>query len=78
MFWRGKEAREVDFVVSGDSAMTPVEVKFQEQISKEDLYPMADFRKVSGSKGGVVLSKNTLETRNGYSIVPVSTFLLLV
>jgi len=78
MFWRGKEDREVDFVVGGDGTMIPIEVKFQEQIAKEDMYPLADFRKVTGTKGGIVLSKDMLEKRNGYSIVPVSTFLLLV
>jgi len=78
MFWRSKEDREVDFVVSGDGTMIPIEVKFQEQIAKEDMYPLADFRKVTGTKGGIILSKDMLEKRNGYSIVPVSTFLLLV
>jgi len=78
MFWRGKEDRELDFVVTEDSTMMPIEVKFQEQIVREDLYPLADFRKVSGTKGGIILSKDILEKRDGYSIVPVSTFLLLI
>jgi len=78
MFWRGKEDRELDFAVTGDSAMIPIEVKFQEQIARGDLYPLADFRKVTGTKGGIVLSKDALEKRDGYCIVPVSTFLLLI
>jgi hypothetical protein len=78
MFWRSKEDRELDFVVLGDSDMIPIEVKFQRQISRTDLFALADFRKVTKSKGGIILSKDTLESRNGYSIVPVSTFLLLI
>jgi predicted AAA+ superfamily ATPase len=58
--------------------MIPIEVKYQDQIARTDLFAMADFRKVTRTKGGIMLSKGTLEGRDGYSIVPVSTFLLLV
>jgi len=78
MFWRSRENREVDFVVLGDSAMVPLEVKFQEKIRRDDLYGIADFRKATGSKGGIILSKDLLSAKNGYAIVPVSTFLLLI
>jgi predicted AAA+ superfamily ATPase len=78
MFWRSREDREIDFVVLGNSNMIPIEVKYQDQIARTDLFAMADFRKVTRTKGGIMLSKGTLEGRDGYSIVPVSTFLLLV
>jgi predicted AAA+ superfamily ATPase len=78
MFWRSKEDREVDFVMAEDSKVMPIEVKFQERVTREDLYPLADFRKVTATKGGIVLSRDILEKRDGCSIVPASTFLLLI
>lgn len=78
MFWRSKEDREVDFVILGENATIPIEVKFQNKIKRDDLYALADFRKISGLKGGIVLSKDTLSATNGHSILPVSVFLLLI
>lgn len=78
MFWRSKEDREVDFVIANNPRVIPIEVKFQERVTREDLYPLADFRKVSATRGGIVLSKDILEKRDGYSIVPASIFLLLI
>jgi hypothetical protein len=78
MFWRSKEDREVDFVIANNSKVIPMEVKFQDSVSRENLYPLADFRKVSSTRGGIVVSKDLLEKRDGYSIVPASIFLLLV
>jgi len=78
MFWRSREGREVDYVVLGDVPMIPIEVKYQKTIGREDLYGMADFRKTTGTKGGLILSEHVLSERNGCSIVPTSTFLLLI
>jgi predicted AAA+ superfamily ATPase len=78
MFWRGKEAREVDFVIANNSDVIPIEVKFQDRVIRDDLYPLADFRKISATTGGIILSRDILAKRDGYSIVPASVFLLLI
>lgn len=78
MFWRSKEEREIDFVVIANSNMIPIEVKYQDEITRGDFYALADFRKLTNTKGGIILSKDRLEARNGYSIIPTSTFLLLI
>jgi len=78
-YWRGKKDREVDFVLRADSSKAvPFEVKYQKTIGSEDLFGMIDFMKVSGSRGGIVLSKETLEVRRSVTIVPIWLFLLLV
>jgi len=78
MFWRSREEREIDFVVLTNSNMISLEVKHQDEITRADFYALADFRKLTNTRGGIILSKDRLEARNGYSIVPASTFLLLI
>jgi len=72
-FWRKKgSGREVDLVARVPSGFRPVEVKYQSRVTSGDLVPLRSF------KGGVVVSRDTLETRNGRAIVPVEVFLALV
>jgi len=78
MFWRGKKEREVDFVLRLNEAYLPIEVKYQRGVRRSDLYGVIDFGKGTACKGGLVLSKDKFEAMNGFSVVPVAMFLMLV
>jgi predicted AAA+ superfamily ATPase len=72
LHWRKKGSeREVDFVIDAWDGRRPVEVKYQGSISGRDIAGLRAFQ------GGVVVSKDTLETRNGHAIVPAELFLAL-
>lgn len=78
-YWRGKKDREVDFVLRTEATKSvPIEVKYQRTISNKDLFGTIDFLKVSGSSKGIILSRETLETKRNIVILPVWLFLLLV
>lgn len=79
LYWRGKRDREVDFVLrAGLPKGLPIEVKYQRTISTRDVFGVIDFMKASGSKNGIVLSKETLDVRRGITVLPIWLFLLLV
>lgn len=72
-FWKKKgSGREVDLVARVPSGFRPVEVKYQTRVTSGDLVPLRSF------KGGLVVSRDVLETRGGRAIVPLEVFLALV
>ena len=78
-YWMGggRTKREVDLVVRDSKSLVPIEVKYQGNISRCDLYGLSDFRKATGTKGGVLVTKDELGERAGFAAVPASLFLLL-
>lgn len=76
-FWRG-EQREVDFVFKKGALEAPVEVKYRNCIAHRELGGLTKFLDATGTERGVVLSKDSLEQRHDYSVVPVAEFLLLI
>ncbi len=75
MFWKkkGKKEKEIDFVLKHKDHICPIEVKYQNQVTKRDF---GNFAFTFNS--GVLLSKQNMETHNRYSILPVEAFLLLI
>lgn len=77
--WRYCKDREVDFVYSnGAGAETPIEVKFQDNITARDLDGLINFNRHTGQRNAVLLSKDKLSLEGEYTAIPVSLFLLLV
>ena len=76
--WRS-EKREVDFVMKLQPKLySPLELKYQTRIGREDRQGIIDFYKTGLSTRGVFLSREELrEDRNGV-VIPVWLFLLLV
>lgn len=71
-YW--KREREVDIIFNN----IPVEVKYQNEIARDDLYGIIDYRKTLGKKiPGILLSKDLIQTRDNIIILPTSIFLLL-
>ena len=77
-YWKNKNKKEVDFVVRNGDSFIPVEVKYQNQIKKDDLYGIIDFKKIANIKNGIVLTKDQLRGESEAVLIPTSLFLLLV
>jgi predicted AAA+ superfamily ATPase len=76
-YWKSQR-REVDFVIDLDGKYLPIEVKYSDNIQKNDAQGIYDFMKTGRSHDfGIITSKNQLEARKGYTVVPLSILLLL-
>jgi predicted AAA+ superfamily ATPase len=76
-YWKGKK-REVDFAIDVDNKFLPIEVKYSDNIQKDDAKGIYDFMKTGRSHNfGIITSKNRLEIATKYIIVPLSILLLL-
>ena len=70
--------REVDFIVELDGKFVPIEVKYSDNIQKDDARGIYDFMKTGRSHDfGIITSRNRLEVKNKYVIIPLSILLLL-
>lgn len=69
-FWRN--GGEIDFIVSQEKRLFPVEVTYQNNVSFSDFGEM----KKQGFRKGIIVSKNTLDIKDGFLIVPIEMFLL--
>jgi len=62
-FWRNPQKEEVDIVLENNGKLLPVEVKFQKQITKSDLRGIKSFMNRKNIKRGIVISRNTEDTK---------------
>ena len=78
-FWRTPQKDEVDIVVKGKEKL-PIEVKYQSQITSDDIKTLLKFCKKFRCTNGIVVTKTTLEKKNvdGVDIlfIPAWFFLL--
>ena len=77
-YWQGKASREVDFVVRVNDVLIPIEVKYQNQIKKDDLYGIIDFNKTTKTNRGIIITKNELRVEDDAVLIPASLFLMLI
>ena len=77
-YWKSKTSKEVDFVVRDNDSLIPIEVKYQNQIRKDDLYGLVDFKKATKTDKGIIITKNELRVENEAVLIPASLFLLLI
>jgi hypothetical protein len=76
-YWTSN-GKEVDFAIDLDGKFVPIEVKYSDNISKGDAKGIYTFMKTGRSHNfGIVTSRNQLEAKNGYVVVPLSVLLLL-
>lgn len=78
-YWRSDKQREVDFVMKmvGNS-YHPIEVKYQNQISRDDKQGIFDFQKAANSTSGLILSNGPLSSSEKIVVMPVWIYLLLI
>ena len=77
-YWVDDKNREVDFVYAGGGMRLPIEVKYRSRIRHTELAPLTRFLDATGTKTGLVLSKNTLDLKQDYAVVPACVFLMLI
>lgn len=77
-YWKSKQNREVDFVIRDDDSLIPIEVKYQNDIKRDDYYGLIDFKKVTKTKNSIILTKNDLRVKKEATLIPVSLFLMLI
>lgn len=77
-YWVDGKGREVDFVCASGRMQVPIEVKYRNRMRPTELAPLTQFLDATGTKTGLVLSKNTLDDKKDYVIVPACVFLMLV
>ncbi|MFW6117794.1 MAG: DUF4143 domain-containing protein, partial [Thermoproteota archaeon] len=76
-YWRNKKT-EIDFTIDLEGKFLPIEVKYSDNIGKEEAKPISDFIKTGRSHDyGIITSKNRLEKGKNYLLIPLSTLLLL-
>lgn len=76
-YWRSRRGREVDVVFPTWDGLAAVDVKYKSRIVEGDLRGLFDLRDEAGTKGGVVVTRDTLDARSGAALVPAYLFLLL-
>jgi predicted AAA+ superfamily ATPase len=78
VYYWANDKREVDFAVELDGRFVPIEVKYSDNIQKDDAKGIYDFMKTGRSHDfGIITSKSRLEVGRRYVTVPLSILLLL-
>ena len=78
-FWKYESSKEVDFVYNdGYGIEVPIEVKFKAGTCKRDLDGLINFKKRTGAKGGLILTRDELAAEYECVKMPVALFLMLV
>jgi len=76
-YWENKN-KEVDFMFELDGKFLPIEVKYSDNIQKDDARGISEFIKTGRSHDfGIITSRNRLEIGERYIVIPLSILLLL-
>jgi len=76
-YWKNKK-KELDFAIALDDKFLPIEVKYSDNIQKDDARGIYNFMKTGRSHDfGIITSRNRLEAGKRYMVVPLSLLLLL-
>ena len=76
-YWKNKK-KELDFAIELDGKFLPIEVKYSDNIQKDDARGIYDFMKTGRSHDfGIITSRNRLEVGKRYVVVPLGILLLL-
>lgn len=79
-FWRDYLQNEVDFIISKDNEILPIEVKYRHDMKMERSF--RTFLKKYNVKKGMIISRNTLTTykilEGEVFVIPINLFLLLI
>lgn len=78
-YWKDHNNKEVDYIFyDGDQIEVPIEVKFRTKVVAKELSGIFSFNDLRRKKSAIVISKEELETRDEYVLIPASVFLLLL
>lgn len=79
-YWQDKKKNEVDIILKRNKTLLPIEVKFKSMVDKKELKGMTSFMERYGSKSGIIVTKNSLESinLNGKKIMQIPLWLFLL
>lgn len=78
-YWKSSKKREVDFILKLENGRyAPVEVKYQERVSRQDKFGIMDFQKTRQSAAGLLLSRGRIDIKGNIVTMPIWLFLLLI
>ncbi|MEM3159349.1 MAG: ATP-binding protein [Nitrososphaera sp.] len=78
-YWKYEKQKEVDFILNdGVGLEIPIEVRFQNSITNRDLDGLINFKKFTGVKNALLITKDQLDLTNECVKIPAATFLLLI
>lgn len=63
LFWREKNLVEVDAIVRSAKTIIPIEVKYQQHITRKDLVGLLRFMEINNLQQGIVVTKETFEEK---------------
>jgi predicted AAA+ superfamily ATPase len=76
-FWKDKQNKEVDIIAEFGKKTIPIEVKYQESIRGEDIKALKNAIEQLESPYGILLTKNSLQCKDGIVSVPMWLWLLM-
>lgn len=78
-FWRSPQKEEVDFVLKKRNKVIPIEVKYKNQIAKNDLKSLLKFCRKFKVKKGIMITKNLINIKkiNNTQILFIPAWLFL-
>lgn len=77
-YWIGKEGNEVDGLVKLPEGIIPVEVKYQSEVTSDDLNSIYAFFKTGRADRAIVATKEELDLRRSLTLVPTRILLTLL
>lgn len=76
-YWKYGPGKEVDFVYNDGNVEVPIEVKLGRSPNKRDLDGIIAFKRATGTKNGLLLTRSALSAERECVKVPAALFLLL-
>ena len=78
-YWKYGKDNEVDLIYNdGLGIEIPIEIKFQNKLTNRDLDGIINFKKYTGTKNALLLTKDILSVERECVMIPISIFLLLI
>ena len=75
-YWRNKNGNEVDVIAEVNNRAVPIEVKYKNNISSDDLKGINSFMSQNKSSFGFVITKDLIDKKEKLIFIPLWMFLL--
>jgi hypothetical protein len=78
-YWKYENQKEVDFILNnGIGLELPIEVRFQNSITNRDLDGLINFKRFTGVKNALLITKDQLDVTSECVKIPAAMFLMLI
>jgi len=77
-YWQSRRKRSLSFCFKYGARMAPLHILDTRPPGTQDYFPIMDFQKSGHSYKGVMLTRDSFDTRSTCPALPVHTFLLLI